>query len=196
MSGNSDKIKFHCKNCGQGMGVPQAYAGKKGKCPKCKNLVLVPCIKRESSEDTRIIGLETKHEDANSRQSSTRKPKARITDDEEEFRADLVWIAKLQRFVMYSILIVLVLAVWAAVSSSKWPLTVGGIVDIGICIMVIVLMKAMRGSRPQIVIYAIGLLIPFVNLLVLWEVSRWSTRVLRRAGYHVGLLGVKSKDLP
>jgi len=41
MSGNSDKIKFHCKNCGQGMGVPQAYAGKKGKCPKCKNLVLV-----------------------------------------------------------------------------------------------------------------------------------------------------------
>ena len=35
-------IKFHCKNCGQEIGVPEIHAGKKGKCPKCKNIVVVP----------------------------------------------------------------------------------------------------------------------------------------------------------
>jgi len=52
---NSDKIRFHCKNCGQRMGVPQTYAGKKGKCPKCKNPVLVPCVKTEPGDDTPTI---------------------------------------------------------------------------------------------------------------------------------------------
>ena len=35
-------IKFHCKNCGQKIRVPEIHAGKKGKCPKCKNIVIVP----------------------------------------------------------------------------------------------------------------------------------------------------------
>lgn len=33
---------FHCKNCGQKIRVPEIHAGKKGKCPKCKNIVVVP----------------------------------------------------------------------------------------------------------------------------------------------------------
>ncbi len=35
-------IRFHCKNCGQKIRVPEIHAGKKGKCPKCKNIVVVP----------------------------------------------------------------------------------------------------------------------------------------------------------
>jgi DNA-directed RNA polymerase subunit RPC12/RpoP len=35
-------IEFHCKNCGQKFSVPEIHAGKKGKCPKCKNIVVVP----------------------------------------------------------------------------------------------------------------------------------------------------------
>ena len=35
-------IKFHCKNCGKKISVPEKHAGKKGKCPKCKNIVVVP----------------------------------------------------------------------------------------------------------------------------------------------------------
>ena len=35
-------IKFRCKNCGQKISVPKVHAGKKGKCPKCKNIVIVP----------------------------------------------------------------------------------------------------------------------------------------------------------
>ena len=42
-------IKFHCKNCGQKISVPEIHAGKKGKCPKCKKLVIVPKIKNADS---------------------------------------------------------------------------------------------------------------------------------------------------
>jgi DNA-directed RNA polymerase subunit RPC12/RpoP len=37
-------IKFHCKNCGQKINAPEIHAGKKGKCPKCKQTVLIPHI--------------------------------------------------------------------------------------------------------------------------------------------------------
>lgn len=35
-------IRFRCKGCGKGFGVPDADAGKKGRCPKCKRVVVVP----------------------------------------------------------------------------------------------------------------------------------------------------------
>jgi len=35
-------IKFQCKNCGQRFKVPEVQAGKKGRCPKCKNIIAVP----------------------------------------------------------------------------------------------------------------------------------------------------------
>jgi len=37
-------IEFHCKNCGQKIVVKEIHAGRKGKCPKCKNIVVVPRI--------------------------------------------------------------------------------------------------------------------------------------------------------
>ena len=42
-------IKFHCKNCGQKIRVPQIHAGKKGKCPKCKNIIIIPKAQTSSS---------------------------------------------------------------------------------------------------------------------------------------------------
>lgn len=35
-------IQFQCKNCGQRFKVSDQKAGKKGKCPKCKNIIIVP----------------------------------------------------------------------------------------------------------------------------------------------------------
>lgn len=35
-------IKFRCKHCGQEISVPEIHAGKKGKCPNCKKIVVVP----------------------------------------------------------------------------------------------------------------------------------------------------------
>ncbi|MHC4159773.1 MAG: hypothetical protein ACYSSO_11925, partial [Planctomycetota bacterium] len=42
-------IKFHCRNCGQGISVSEVHAGKKGKCPKCKTIVVVPEINDDIS---------------------------------------------------------------------------------------------------------------------------------------------------
>jgi len=35
-------IRFDCKNCGQKIAVPETQAGKKGRCPKCKTILVVP----------------------------------------------------------------------------------------------------------------------------------------------------------
>jgi len=35
-------IKFQCRKCGKRLAVPETQAGKKGKCPKCKSIVVVP----------------------------------------------------------------------------------------------------------------------------------------------------------
>jgi len=35
-------IKFNCPNCSGKLKVPEDRAGKKGKCPKCKNPILIP----------------------------------------------------------------------------------------------------------------------------------------------------------
>ena len=43
------KIKFHCENCGRKFSVPQIHAGKKGKCPKCKNIIVIPKVQTTSS---------------------------------------------------------------------------------------------------------------------------------------------------
>jgi len=42
-------IKFRCENCGQKFSVPQIHAGKKGKCPKCKNIIVIPKVQTTSS---------------------------------------------------------------------------------------------------------------------------------------------------
>lgn len=42
-------LKFNCKNCGQKISVPEVHAGKKGKCPKCKTIVVVPGINDDIS---------------------------------------------------------------------------------------------------------------------------------------------------
>jgi DNA-directed RNA polymerase subunit RPC12/RpoP len=47
-------IRFHCENCGQKLSVPQTKAGKKGRCPKCKNIVVVPKV-----EDTKSVANQT-----------------------------------------------------------------------------------------------------------------------------------------
>ena len=42
-------ITFHCKNCGYKFSAPSIQAGKKCKCPKCQNIIVVPEIQTTSS---------------------------------------------------------------------------------------------------------------------------------------------------
>jgi len=42
-------IKIHCENCGQKFRVQDKYPGKKVKCPKCKNITVIPEAQTSSS---------------------------------------------------------------------------------------------------------------------------------------------------
>jgi len=53
-------IKFNCKSCGQKFSVPESSAGKKGKCPRCKNIVVVPEIQATSSVTEQSNSEDTK----------------------------------------------------------------------------------------------------------------------------------------
>ena len=61
MANADTMIKFRCENCGQKFSVHKNNAGKKGKCPKCKNIIVIPKVQIQShlkkqgdSEDSKI----------------------------------------------------------------------------------------------------------------------------------------------
>jgi len=53
-------IQFRCKNCGQKIRVPEIHAGKKGKCPKCKNIIIIPKIESTGTVASQSSSAETK----------------------------------------------------------------------------------------------------------------------------------------
>ena len=48
-------IRFACDFCGKQICVPSIHAGKKGKCPQCKSIVLVPCSAPSSPQENMPI---------------------------------------------------------------------------------------------------------------------------------------------
>lgn len=50
-------IEFACENCGQKITVPRVHAGKKAKCPKCKQIVIIPGTKAKN-DDTKSPEVE------------------------------------------------------------------------------------------------------------------------------------------
>ena len=60
-------IKFRCHNCGRKFSVPETQAGKNCKCPKCKNMIVVPEMQTTSSVTEQNNSEDTK----TSPQSST-----------------------------------------------------------------------------------------------------------------------------
>jgi len=54
-------IRFTCKNCGQKIKVSDQYAGKKGKCPKCRRPIVVPAALQQPAEQSSIIKFRCPH---------------------------------------------------------------------------------------------------------------------------------------
>lgn len=64
-------LKFNCKNCGQRINVTKVHAGKKGKCPKCKTIVVVPGINDD-------ISLKLQDSNANNLQHTQQPPEPEL----------------------------------------------------------------------------------------------------------------------
>ena len=52
-------IRFSCKHCGQKIRVPEAGAGRKGKCPKCKNIVVIPKVEDTTEVASRVEPIDS-----------------------------------------------------------------------------------------------------------------------------------------
>ena len=37
-----DQMEFHCTHCGRKLSVPEAQAGRTGRCPQCKEALTIP----------------------------------------------------------------------------------------------------------------------------------------------------------
>lgn len=55
---------------------------------------------------------------------------------------------------------------------------------------------AMGYGLTRRVLYMVGTLMPWINLLVVLSATRDATRALERAGIRVGIMGAKLSDLP
>ncbi|MHC4308903.1 MAG: hypothetical protein ACYSSN_03065 [Planctomycetota bacterium] len=53
-------IRFSCKHCGQKIRVPEIGAGRKGKCPKCKHIVVVPKLEDTTEVASRVEPVDSK----------------------------------------------------------------------------------------------------------------------------------------
>ncbi len=47
--GQGDVVRFRCEGCGLKIRVPAEHAGKKARCPKCKNIIVIPQCKEDSN---------------------------------------------------------------------------------------------------------------------------------------------------
>lgn len=50
-------LRFVCEHCKESVRVDQAHAGRKGRCPRCGQIVLVPGRRRRSDDDDNVSVL-------------------------------------------------------------------------------------------------------------------------------------------
>jgi len=124
-------------------------------------------------------------------------PKARVADldrlDAEEWER-LRRVASGQRLLIYALLASLgSLALQMRFGSSAW--------GVGVAASVLAIFGAVRLAgglgRGWIsrTIYAIVMLVPFLNMIIMATLSSQGTQALRKAGVRVGLLGARAADL-
>ena len=53
-------IRFACKHCQRRISVPKIHAGKKGKCPECKNIIVVPKVESTEAAATQSSPVDSK----------------------------------------------------------------------------------------------------------------------------------------
>jgi hypothetical protein len=75
---NPDMTSFTCRNCGLKIRVPAKFAGKKGKCPKCKAVVIIPGMSDE-------LELKLQISENESTQSYALKPEPELQLKKEAF---------------------------------------------------------------------------------------------------------------
>jgi hypothetical protein len=122
-------------------------------------------------------------------------PKAHVADASSSPPADvqrLNRVASGQRLVVVSLIVSLAaLGLRAAVGEAGMLISLFGSI---IGIVGVVRLSSALGSHVVVrVLYAICMLLPLVNLLIMARLSAKATKALRAAGYRVGLFGASQR---
>ncbi|MBN2182493.1 MAG: zinc-ribbon domain-containing protein [Sedimentisphaerales bacterium] len=57
----TEKIHFKCSVCGKSFGVSAKYAGKRGKCPGCGQIITIPALEEPSDKSLQLKSAEQPH---------------------------------------------------------------------------------------------------------------------------------------
>ncbi|MHC4395835.1 MAG: zinc ribbon domain-containing protein [Planctomycetota bacterium] len=77
-------ISFHCKKCGKKIKVPEDKVGKKGRCPRCRTIVVVP----EPKSDSPVVG---RSDSDTKKQAETAPPAPDTTQKDEATGSQTGW---------------------------------------------------------------------------------------------------------
>jgi hypothetical protein len=105
-------------------------------------------------------------------------------DNIEYSKKDLLEIAKHQKIICWLFLIILIGLIFPVISLVAHLIAI---------FFVYYLTKALKLPRPWL--YAIGIFVPLVSLIVLLTVIRKATKALRLNNIRVGIMGANKKDL-
>lgn len=155
-------IKFSCENCGQKIIMPRIHAGKKGKCPKCKQIVAIP-QQRTPDTNAKSPGVELeislKEQNIDRSQCADETPESivqnRIDIDPVEKRK-LPWL----------------------IDIFLYPISVPGLTMLGIYVfmpiilglILFVLARALGAIDPRMVfvLLPLGILFAIIRFIVTW----------------------------
>jgi len=119
-------------------------------------------------------------------------PKASVADVTTDTIEQLNRVAAGQRLVIMALLFSIVAQVFARALGPLGLIFLLAAYVISI-VGVVRLASALGGSRLTQVLYAVGLIVPLVNIAILLVLSSRATRRLQAGGYKVGLLGARAR---
>jgi len=160
-------IEFSCENCGQKITVPQVHAGKRGKCPKCKQIVTIP---KQATPDTKAKNNDTNSPGVELDISLKEQNLDRSAGEEEtpeiavQNRIDPEIIEKRKLPWLIDIFL--------------YPISVPGLTMLGIFILtpfilgliLSFLARALEALHPQMVLilFPLGILFAIIRFIVTW----------------------------
>lgn len=107
-------------------------------------------------------------------------------------------VARWFRFLLLAILAVIAVNVGSFIPDLRTPpvwyafIAVAFAVQVTVVVLLVGTTLAMGWSIPSVVISAIGVFLPLINLIVLFNVNQKAVAILKGAGYRVGLFGAKA----
>ncbi len=113
-------ITFQCDHCGQSINVPVEHAGKKDRCPKCKNVITVPSTKDTSQninqEQTQVVNTAgqsplKKQNNPNNNNTSGEVGYCEVPDKLREFFEYQQFDGIMQQYNFWSILVAIILGI-------------------------------------------------------------------------------------